>query len=186
MPISTMLKRLSSRSSSRASTRTWPTISPAVRLRIDAHLAGQAERARHRAADLRRQAERVRAGVSGMKTDSISLPSCSRSRNFVVPSVELLLRDDRRRADAETACQVARSSRPRSVIFAEIGDAVAVDPLEDLARVKARASEGLECLLRAPEAPVPRCRWLSMHEASLKVNPMDDFVVRAIADDSRA
>ena len=42
--------------------------------------------------------QKVCDGVSGMKTDSISLPSASRSRNFVVPSVGALPPDDGRRA----------------------------------------------------------------------------------------
>ena len=33
--------------------------------------------------------QKVIAGVSGMKTDSICLPSASRSRNFSVPSIDV-------------------------------------------------------------------------------------------------
>ena len=138
--------------SSRASTRTWPAISPAVRLRIDPHLAGQAEAAPHRAADLRRDAERLRRRVgdedrldaAGRRRAAAGTSSCRRSSVSRRTTSGVRDAELRRRA-------CARRSRPRSVISREVGDAALVDPLEDLARVKARMSERLERLLELGE-----------------------------------
>ncbi len=115
MPIRTMLKRAWSMPSSRVSTRTCPTISPAVKLRMMPILPVRQNP--HRIAQptcVDRQ--NVFAGVSGMKTDSIRWPSSSRSRNFAVPSLDFSQRTrsgvDTRRA----AARCERRSRPRSVI----------------------------------------------------------------------
>ena len=91
------------------------------------------------------------AGVSGMKTDSISCPSSSRSRNFVVPSVErscrtssgVTMRNRSREAGAKLAPEVGHAR--------EIGDAALVDPLEELPRVKTRMPHRLERLLELGE-----------------------------------
>ena len=82
------------------------------------HLAGEAEGARHRAADLGGDAERL-AGVSGMKTDSIRRSSLNWSRNFSVPSFD---RSRARMSGAETAKLAPswfRSAFDRSVIRAK-------------------------------------------------------------------
>ena len=78
-----MLKRLSSRSQLAREHAHLADDLAGGQVAIDAHLAGQAEGAAHRAADLGGDAEgRARLArplsrrVSGMKTDSISLPSC--------------------------------------------------------------------------------------------------------------
>ena len=76
MPMRTMLKRWPSMPSSRSSTRTWPTISPAVRLRMmpmrpvrqNAHFIAQPTCV---------EMQNVCDGVSGMKTDSMRWPSAS-------------------------------------------------------------------------------------------------------------
>ena len=60
--------------------------------------------------------QNVLAGVSGMKTDSISCPSSSRSRNLVVPSDDVSLRTSSGVATRNADARLARSSRPRSVI----------------------------------------------------------------------
>ena len=67
--------------------------------------------------------------------------------------VETFLRGRRRAcAIAEARGRAAtRSSRPRSVISREVGDAALVDPLEDLPRVEARMPERLERLLELGE-----------------------------------
>ena len=81
-------------SSAPASTRTWPTISPAVRLRTSPILPVR-QKAHAIAQPTCVEMQKVIAGVSGMKTDSICRPSASRSRNFSVPSVERFAVDER-------------------------------------------------------------------------------------------
>ena len=163
MPIRTMLKRASSMPSSRASTRTCPAISPGGQVAIDPHLARQAERALHRAADLRRDAERASAPggrCPGMKTDSMCLPSASRSRNFVVPSVGSFLPSTT--AGVMTQ-ELGGQLRPEVAAEVghqrEIGDAALVDPLEDLARMETRMPEIARAPARARPARFPRCRF---------------------------
>ena len=74
-------------SSAPASTRTWPTISPAVRLRTRPILPVR-QNAQAIAQPTCVEMQKVIDGVSGMKTDSICRPSARRSRNFSVPSIE--------------------------------------------------------------------------------------------------
>ena len=91
--------------------------------------------------------QKVIDGVSGMKTDSMRWPSASSSRNFSVPST------DRSRCDELGASRrrIRRRAASRSVARQvghrrEIGDAVPVDPPEDLARAEALMSARVERL----------------------------------------
>ena len=103
-------------SSSRARTRTWPAISPAVRLRMMPILPGQAEGALHRAADLGREAEGAIAPAcrgSGMKTDSISWPSARREQELRRAVGRPFLLHDVRRRDRGSVAAAARAARGR-------------------------------------------------------------------------
>jgi hypothetical protein len=88
MPINTMLNVVSRMFNASTSTRTWPTISPAVRFRTrpifpvrqNAHAIAQPTCV---------EMQNVMAGVSGMNTDSIVRASARRRRNFSVPSVDV-------------------------------------------------------------------------------------------------
>ena len=82
MPIRTMLKRLSRMSSASASTRTWPTISPAVRLRTRPILPVR-QKAHAIAQPTWVEMQKVIAGVSGMKTDSIWLAVGEAQQEFL-------------------------------------------------------------------------------------------------------
>ncbi len=80
--------------------------------------------------------QKVIAGVSGMKTDSISLPSASFSRNFSVPSTDVSRLTIDGVLTVNSRASVSRSSRERSVIAARICHAAAVKPREHLACVE--------------------------------------------------
>ena len=95
--------------------------------------------------------QKVFAGVSGMKTDSMSWPSSSRSRNLVVPSEDVLFADDVRRRDPEGGRQTGAQLAPQVGHPGEIGHAALVHPLEDLPPMKPRMSHRLERLLELGE-----------------------------------
>ena len=63
--------------------------------------------------------QKVIAGVSGMKTDSICVPSARRSRNFSVPSTDVSRCASAGVVSVKSRASVARSSRDRSVIAAK-------------------------------------------------------------------
>ena len=113
--MSTTLNRVSSMSSSRARTRTWPAISPAVRLRAIPILPVR-QNAHCIAHPTCVETQKVIERVSGMKTDSICLPSARRSRNFVVRSLERSRRTTSGVVTARLVASAARKSRPRSLI----------------------------------------------------------------------
>ena len=110
-----MLKRVSRMSSASASTRTWPTISPAVRLRTSPIFPVR-QKAHAIAQPTCVEMQNVMAGVSGMNTDSIWRPSASRSRNFSVPSIDFSRATSAGVVSVNASASVARSSRERSVI----------------------------------------------------------------------
>ena len=91
--------------------------------------------------------QKVCGGASGMKTDSMCLPSASRSRNLTVPSWErscpattgVVMTHASASSRAEIAAEIAHQR--------EIGDPALVDPLENLTGVEARVAETLERLL---------------------------------------
>ena len=120
MPISTMLKVLSARFTACASTRTWPTISPADRFRTRPILPVR-QNAHAIAHPTCVDMQKVMAGVSGMNTDSIWRPSASRSRNFSVPSLDcscatidgLVMSKDFASADRKSRRQVGHRRRDR-------------------------------------------------------------------------
>ena len=141
-----MLKRTSSIRSSRASTRTWPAISPAVRFRSipifpvrqNAHFIAQPTCV---------EMQKVCDGVSGMKTDSICLPSASRSSSLVVPSIERSRADDLGCVDLDFGRQPLTHLAAEVGHQREIGHAALVNPLEDLPAMEARVAEADEFLL---------------------------------------
>ena len=115
MPISTMLKDLSSRSSERASSRTCPAISAALRWRSSPILPVR-QNAQPIAQPTCVETQNVCFGVSGMKTDSICLPSARRSTNFCVPSSETSCWITSGSETIAFSASAARSSRLRFVI----------------------------------------------------------------------
>ena len=70
-----------------ARTRTCPTISPAVRF-LTSPILPVRQKAQAIAHPTWVEMQKVIAGVSGMKTDSMCRPSASSSRNFSVPSAD--------------------------------------------------------------------------------------------------
>ena len=80
-------ERLTYGDSDRASRRTWPAISDAVRCRRSPILPVR-QNAQPIAQPTWVETQNVCFGVSGMKTDSICLPSSRRNTNFCVPSSE--------------------------------------------------------------------------------------------------
>ena len=113
MPISTMLNFESRRPSSPASTRTCPAISPARQVAHQPHLAGQAEAALHRAADLRGNAERLARRVGN--EDRLDAPAVVESEQKLHRAVgRRLAGDDGRRGDAEVFGQIG-AQRPRQI-----------------------------------------------------------------------
>ena len=105
----------------------------------DAHAAGQAEGALHRAADLGRDAEGLRRGVGDEdRLDEVAVGELEEELRRAVGRTVPAWRPPACRPTLWRA-SLARSSRPRSVIALEVGHAAAVDPLEDLAAVEARA-----------------------------------------------
>ena len=115
MPISTMLKRRSCRSSSRASTRTCPAISPAVRCRANPIFPVRQNR-QPIAQPTWVDTQKVIAGVSGMNTDSMPRPSARVNRNFRVPSSESSRPAMRGVEKDRVRPRVSRSDRERSVM----------------------------------------------------------------------
>ena len=77
----------SRRLSASANTRTWPTISPALRF-LTSPILPVRQKAQAIAHPTWVEIQNVIAGVSGMNTDSMCRPSASSSRNFSVPSVD--------------------------------------------------------------------------------------------------
>ena len=137
MPISTMLKRVSRMSSALGEHADLADDFAGGQIPDEPHLAGQAERARHRAADLGRDAEGHRRRVG----DEHRLDLAAVGE----PQQELLGAVDRSLALRRCAGVVsANSSRERGAQLArqvghrvDVGDAAAVDPAEDLARAEA-------------------------------------------------
>ena len=115
MPISTMLKRRSCRPSSRASTRTCPAISPAVRCRASPICPVRQNR-QPIAHPTWVETQKVIAGVSGMNTDSTLRPSARVNTNFWVPSSECFRAAMRGVENARVRASAARSGRERSVM----------------------------------------------------------------------
>ena len=88
--------------------------------------------------------QKVMAGVSGMKTDSMRRPSARASRSLRVPSTEVssltICGVETANSDAEPGAQ-----RHRQVGHAvEVGDRAAVDPTVDLAGVEPLLADRLE------------------------------------------
>ena len=110
MPISTMLNGASSRPVAGASTRTCAGDLAGREVAHQAHLAGQAERAAHRAAHLRRDAEGLRRRVGDV--DALDLPAVRQRQHQLLRAVlGVLVAHDRRRGDAEVARPAARAGR---------------------------------------------------------------------------
>ncbi len=117
---------------------------------VDAHLAGQAERAAHRAANLGRQAEGcawiARSGFAGVRdVDRFDRPP------VVEPEQELdgpvgrgLPLHDRRRANPTFTFESRAELTAEVGHRIEISDTVPMNPLEHLPRVEAWMPEGLE------------------------------------------
>ena len=111
-----------------------------MRLRIEAHLAGEAERARHRAADLRGDAEGLgrrvgdvdRFDVAAVGELAAGTSSCRRS-SVCLATAGVLEREVARRARA-------RSGRAEVGHRLEVRHAAAIDPAEDLPAVEARVA----------------------------------------------
>ena len=166
MPISTMLNRVSRMSSAPASTRTCPTISPAVRFRTSPILPVR-QNAHAIAQPTWVEMQKVIAGVSGMKTDSMWRPSARRSRNFSVPSMEVSRWASagvrQREIARERRAQLQRQIGHRR----DVGDAAAVDPPEDLAGVEALVSARVERHLERRAFQVGEVRPLSGAHAYL-------------------
>ena len=119
------VERRPARPVSCASTRTWPAISPAVRWRARPILPVRQNAQRHRAADLRRHAERLRGRVGNV--DGLDVPAVGEAQQELRRAVRrrLARRDAGRRRSATPSASRARSARPRSVIAREVGDAAA-------------------------------------------------------------
>ena len=142
MPISTMLKALSSRPRSFASTRTCADDLAGRQVAGRCPSCRSGRSAQCIAQPTCDEMQKVCAGVSGMKTDSIRAPSASSSRYFVVPSADTSLRAMRRRRDRPPTRPARRAARrDRSVIAVEVGDAALVDPAVDLPGVEARRAQ---------------------------------------------
>ena len=152
-----MLKGVSSMRRSAASTRTWPTISPAVRWRVSPIFPVR-QNAHCMAQPTCDEMQKVCAGVSGMKTDSMRAPSASSKRYLVVPSMETSLRTSRGVAMRQRSASVARSGRARSVMRSNDGDPALVDPAIDLAGVEALGAEAVRPARPAPAARAQRDR----------------------------
>ena len=104
-----------------------------------AHLARQAERAGHGAADLRRDAEGHGRRVGN--EDRLDLSAVGEAQQKLLGAVARRSRcDEAGVVSVKSAASVARRSRDRSVIAVDVGDAAAVDPAEDLARAEALVS----------------------------------------------
>jgi len=96
-----------------ARTRTWPTISPAVRFRTSPIVAVR-QKAQPMAQPTCVDTQKVSCGVRGMNTDSTWRPSWSASRNFSVPSSETSRRamggvKIRNRSASAVRCTAGRS-----------------------------------------------------------------------------
>ena len=110
-----MLKGVANMSRARASARTCPAISPAVRLRTSPILPVR-QNAQPMAQPTCVEMQKVCAGVSGMKTDSIWRPSPSRRTNFRVPSSETSCRAMAGVPTTAACWSAALNSRLRSVM----------------------------------------------------------------------
>jgi hypothetical protein len=88
MPMNTRLVRGLSAGTWALALRTWPTISPALRLRLSPWRAVRQKR-QPRAHPTWLDTHRVLWSSSGMSTDSMLRPSANPQRNFWVPSWEI-------------------------------------------------------------------------------------------------
>ena len=89
--MTTMLKGVSRKPSSFASTRTCPAISPAVRCRVSP-IVPVRQKPHFMAQPTCVEMQNVCDGVSGMNTASIWRPSPNRSSSLVVPSEDVSFR----------------------------------------------------------------------------------------------
>ena len=138
-----MLKRRSSMPSSRASTRTWPAISPAVRLR-SSPIFPVRQNAHFIAHPTCVEMQKVWAGVSGM-IDRLDVFAVRKAQQeFRGPVDRSLLPLDDRRRDQEVGCQVCPKLARQVAHLREISDSALVNPLKDLAGVKTRMPEAGE------------------------------------------
>ena len=154
--MSTMLNVLSRKPSASASTRTCPTISPARQVPDQTHLAGKAERAGHRASDLGRDAEGHRRRVGNEHRLDLTTVS-ELQQELLGPVGRPIARDDLGGSSVGSRGRgVARSSAGRSDIASGIGDAVTIDPREDLPGAETRdgraTSQGASSAARSSSA----------------------------------
>ena len=100
------------------------------------HLAGQAERARHRAADLRRDAERHRRRVGD--EHRLDVPAVGEPEQELLGAVDRRFASARRPGvvSAKSSASEARRLRGRSVMASRSVTPLPVDPAEDLTRAE--------------------------------------------------
>ena len=123
---------------------------------VDPHLAGQAERAAHRAADLRRDAEGHAVGVGEVLAGGIFgdadgldvLAVAQREQELGGAVGRLLAAHDQRRVDVEVGGERRAQLAAQIAHEREVADAALVDPLKDLPGVETRLPEIVECLFQ--------------------------------------
>ena len=145
-------------SSSRASTRTCPAISPAVRLRSIPILPVRQKAHRIGAADLCRDAERLRGRIGDEdRFDQLAVGRAAR-RNFVVPSDGDVAAHDCGVLDLELRIQLPPAARGRDRSSGEFGDRRAYGSTETPAAHENADSPADRRLLPAHEVRARRCR----------------------------
>ncbi len=107
------------------------------------HLPGQAERARHGASDLRRDAERHGGGIGN--EHRFDLLAVGEPEQELLGAIRgLLAGDDDRRGNAAVVLDGRSQTLGQVGHGRDVGDAALVDPREHLARAKAFLSAGRE------------------------------------------
>ena len=132
----------------------------------ESHLAGQAERAAHRAANLCRDAEGLRGRVGN--EDRLDLPAVRESEDeFLGAVLGDVAPDDLGRRDDEALGELGRAARGQVGHAREVGDPALPDPAEHLtARESADGRAAASSVSSSASSNPPKSTGLAPHDRS--------------------